>query len=192
MDPKRPDKAPATFRFSGGTHGAWRVVRSTLLCGEPLAPCARVSIEPDFGAEPAPGTAWELCGFVSNVRYATRAESKQLADVQEGLGRPQAVCGALIPLRKHAAWWNLAQDERRAIFEDVSHHTRIGMAYLPAIARRLYHSRDLGEPFDFLTWFEFAPEHAPAFDALLARLRATKEWAYVDREIDIRLERAAE
>ena len=47
------------------------------------------------------------------------------------------------------------------------------------------------EPFDFLTWFEFAPEHTTAFNQLLARLRATKEWAYVEREVDIRLVKLA-
>lgn len=63
------------------------------------------------------------------------------------------------------------------------------MKYLPAIARRLHHCRDLGEPqpFDFLTWFEFASEAAPAFDDLLAALRSTPEWTYVDWEVDIRL-----
>ena len=55
------------------------------------------------------------------------------------------------------------------------------------IARRLHHGRDLGEPFDFLTWFEFAPEHASAFEELVDRLRETEEWAYAEREIDIRL-----
>jgi hypothetical protein len=40
------------------------------------------------------------------------------------------------------------------------------MEYLPAVARRLHHSRELGEPFDFLTWFEYAPEHADAFEEL--------------------------
>jgi hypothetical protein len=64
------------------------------------------------------------------------------------------------------------------------------MEYLPQIARRLHHGRDLGEPFDFLTWFEFAPEHEGLFDELLARLRASEEWRYVSREIDIRLTRA--
>jgi len=45
------------------------------------------------------------------------------------------------------------------------------------------------EPFDFLTWFEYAPQDAGAFDELVGRLRATEEWAYVDREVDIRLTR---
>jgi len=57
------------------------------------------------------------------------------------------------------------------------------------VARRLYHSHDLGEPFDFLTWFEYAPEDARAFEDLVARLRQTEEWSYVEREVDIRLSR---
>jgi len=48
----------------------------------------------------------------------------------------------------------------------------------------------LNEPFDFLTWFEYAPDHSAAFDELVLRLRETKEWEYVDREIDIRLVRS--
>jgi len=63
------------------------------------------------------------------------------------------------------------------------------LRYLPAVARRLHHSRDLGEPFDFLTWFEYAPEHSAAFEELVVRLRASEEWKYVDREVDIRLVR---
>ncbi|MBA2471041.1 MAG: chlorite dismutase, partial [Pseudonocardiales bacterium] len=51
------------------------------------------------------------------------------------------------------------------------------------------HSRDLGEPFDFLTWFEFAPADEDRFDELLATLRATDEWGFVEREVDIRLGR---
>jgi Chlorite dismutase len=97
----------------------------------------------------------------------------------------------LIPISKGEAWWALAQDERRRIYEEQSRHTSIGMEFLPQIARRLHHGRDLGEPFDFLTWFEFAPEHEGFFDELLARLRASEEWRYVTREIDIRLSRAA-
>jgi chlorite dismutase len=91
--------------------------------------------------------------------------------------------------QKTAQWWDLSQDERREIFEETSHHNEIGMDYLPAVARQLHHCRDIGEPFDFLTWFEFAPEHTQAFEALLERLRVTREWSYVEREVDIRLTR---
>ena len=95
----------------------------------------------------------------------------------------------MVPISKSDEWWDLTQDERRAIFEDQAHHIAIGVDYLPAVARRLHHSRDLGEPFDFLTWFEFAPDASGRFDELLDRLRATEEWAYVDREVEVRLSR---
>ena len=85
----------------------------------------------------------------------------------------------------------LPQDERRAVFEAQSHHIAIGPRYLPAVARRLHHCLDLGpaEPFDFLTWFDYTPEHESAFDELLEALRNSPEWAHVDREVDIRLVR---
>ena len=103
--------------------------------------------------------------------------------------RPEATCAALIPIRKSAAWWELAQDERREILETNSKHIAVGLKYLPAIARRLHHSRELGEEFDFLTWFEYAPEKANEFDELVKTLRETEEWNYVEREIDIRVQR---
>src|SRR5262249_48658332 len=109
---------------------------------------------------------------------------------QEGLGRPTSVVGALIPIAKSAAWWELAQDERRAIFEQRSAHIALGARYLPAIARRLYHARDLGEPFDFLTWFEFADADAAAFDDLVGRLRETEAWRFGAGEVEVRLRRA--
>ena len=112
-----------------------------------------------------------------------------LRSKQQQLGREPALRAALIPIKKTAAWWDLAQDERRAIFEEQSHHTDVGLRYLPAIARQLYHCRDLAQPFDFLTWFEYAPEFADAFEELVTKLRSTPEWKYVDREIDIRLDR---
>lgn len=178
------------IRFDGGATGDWRVTDIRTQRGEALPRVERVAIREPAHSPPDPATAWSLRGLVSNLRYTTRAEADTLRGVQEGLGRAGSLRAALIPIRKSAAWWALAQDERRALFEEVSRHTSIGLDYLPAVARRLHHSRDLGEPFDFLTWFEFAPEDSPAFDRLLERLRGTAEWHYVDREIDIRLERA--
>lgn len=179
---------PRLFYFAGADQGDWAVTGQRTLVGEGLAPVSGLTM---LSSEAAPSGSWALRGITSNERYVERAEKTQLVATQQGLGRPQARCAALIPIRKTAAWWALTQDERRAVFEAQSHHTEIGLRYLPAIARRLHHCRDLGEaePFDFLTWFEFAPEHASAFDDLLAALRATPEWAYVDRELEIRLSR---
>jgi chlorite dismutase len=120
-------------------------------------------------------------------RYVNQEEREALVRVQPKLGRAEAVRAALIPIRKSAAWWDLPADVRRQIFEKRSHHIATGLRYLPAVARRLYHCRDLGEPFDFLTWFEYAPADAHAFDELVERLRGTQEWTYVEREIDMRL-----
>jgi chlorite dismutase len=136
---------------------------------------------------------WILRGAGSNDRYVTRDEKESLKNKQAALGRPEAKSAAVIPIRKNAAWWALTQDERRAIFEVTSHHTAIGLKYLPGIARKLHHCRDLtmAEPFDFITLFDFAPAESSAFDDLVAALRATEEWKYVDREVDIRLTRNA-
>ncbi len=179
------------FAFAGGTTGRWRVLCMNTLAGEPLAGVDAIDIIDLQGsdADRAPGQRWVLRGITSNERYVTRDEKNRLAEQQQGLGRPFATCAALIPLRKSASWWALTQDERRQIFEEHSRHIAIGMNYLPAIARRLHHCRDLGsdEPFDFITWFEFAEADTAAFDDLLKALRASPEWRFVDREVDIRL-----
>ena len=172
--------------FTGGEHGTWRLDALRPVRGEALPQVARLSVIGPGMAYPS-GSRWLLRGVTSNERYVTRAERDELRAVQEGLGRPTATCAAMIPIRKNAAWWELAQDDRRAILEDQSRHIRTGLKYLPPIARRLYHCRDLGEPFDFLTWFEFAPDHASAFEELVGLLRSTEEWRYVDREVDFRL-----
>jgi chlorite dismutase len=173
------------FVFSGAVSGAWSVQSMHVFCGEPLAAAPMLSID----QSPSTDAVWSLVGVTSNMRYTTSAEAGALTQKRAALGRSQARLAALIPIRKNEAWWALPQDERRAIYEERSHHTTIGLEYLPRIARRLHHSRDLGEPFDFLTWFEFAPEHESDFEHLLQRLRTSEEWSYVDREIDIRLRR---
>lgn len=178
------------YAFDGGAHGDWIVTGTTTLCGDPLPPVKRLMIREVASADAAPPeSTWTLSGVASHLRYTLRQEATELSERGSPLGRGEARRAALIPISKNAAWWALAQDERRRIYEEQSRHTSIGMEYLPQIARRLHHGRDLGEPFDFLTWFEFAPEHEGLFDELLARLRASEEWTYVEREIDIRLTR---
>lgn len=164
------------YAFVGGERGPWRVVRLGAFRGAVLAAVERLDVVNGAAPVVPPETAWVLQGFTSNLRYATRIELETLQARQPALDRPEATCAALIPIKKSAAWWALAQDERRAIFEEQARHTQIGLDYLPAVARRLHHCRDLDEPFDFLTWFQYAPEHAAAFEQLVARLRASKEW----------------
>jgi hypothetical protein len=193
MNPAEPSRPPRLFRFVGADCGPWAVRSARSLIGDALPPAPYLQVLQGSGRSPRAAAAWALTGIVSNERYVERHEKQALVGVQAGLGRAEASRAALIPIRKSPAWWALTQDERRAVFEAQSHHIAIGLRYLPAVARRLHHCRDLGpdEPFDFLTWFDYAPEHEAAFDDLLAALRESPEWAYVDREVDIRLERAA-
>ncbi len=177
--------------FFGGASGAWQVERMEAVLGPPLDPVDRILILDERGAAPTAGVRWLLRGVASYERYVTRPERAQLEARQPPLGRPEATRAALIPVAKSTAWWELPQDERRAIFEERSAHIATGLRYLPAVARRLYQCRDLGEPFDFLTWFEYAPADTPRFEELVTILRRSEEWRYVEREVDIRLSRAA-
>lgn len=191
MNQPPPSSPPRLCTFVGTDQGPWAIRSARTVVGDALPPALCLDVV-QGAAAPLPGAAWALAGITSNERYVERHEKEALVGVQAGLGRAEATRAALIPIRKSPAWWALTQDERRAVFEAQSHHIAIGMRYLPAVARRLHHCRDLGpaEPFDFLTWFDYAPEHEPAFDELLTALRDSPEWAYVDREVDIRLSRS--
>jgi chlorite dismutase len=178
--------------FRGGQSGAWRVTRLVGVKGESLVPTPALSVthSESIALPILPSqTGWRLAGTASHVRYVERAEKQQLTAVQAALGRPESKLAALIPIKKSDAWWELTQEERRRIFEDKSHHIASSMRFLPAIARQLYHCRDLGQPFDFLTWFEYRLAHESLFEELVGMLRQTEEWTYVEREVDIRVER---
>lgn len=183
---------PRLFSFIGSRQGRWRVNAQTTLKGTPLPNVERIdvrrgSVEHDHGSVPVEN-AWILQGVTSNERYVTSAEKSRLLPIQPNLGRSEATCAVMIPMSKSEQWWSLAQDERRNIFAR-SGHNELGMKALPAIARRLHHCRDLStaERFDFVTWFEFAPEHQYTFDRLMESLRSTEEWEYVDQEVEIRM-----
>lgn len=177
---------PRLYTFAAGDAGPWHITGVRAVIGEGLAMAPRLDVV--AGAAEAAG-AWRLRGIASNERYVTRPEKQQLLALQPPLARAEARSAALIPIRKSAAWWALTQDERRDILEEQSHHVALGMRALPAVARKLHHCRDLSEtePFDFLTWFEFAPRDATVFDELTAALRASPEWAYVEREVEVTL-----
>lgn len=175
--------------FLAGSAGEWRMDGVRAVVGETLPAAAALSRVEGDGFQSDAQAAWSLVGVRSNERYIEAAEKKVIGPLQEDLGRADSTLAVLIPMRKSPQWWLLSQDERRAIFEDQSRHIAIGRQYLPAVARRLYHCRDLGGDFDFLTWFEFAASSASAFDDLLGLLRQTEEWRYVDREVEVRLHR---
>lgn len=191
MTSTKTSSQPRLFTFVGSDRGAWAVRSARTLVGDPLPLAPFLSVLAGAADPSTAAIAWTLTGITSNERYVERHEKVALVGAQASLGRAEATHAALIPIRKTPAWWALTQDERRAVFEEQSHHIAVGLRYLPAVARRLHHCRDLGpnEPFDFVTWFDYAPEHESAFDDMLAAMRSAPEWSYVDREVDIRLVR---
>lgn len=97
---------------------AWAVASQRVICGEPLPQVngLSVSLSVDFPTVVS-SSDWPLIGRASHVRYVEKAEKDKLVSVQAGLGRREASCAALIPIKKSDAWWALSQDERRDIFE---------------------------------------------------------------------------
>ncbi len=178
---------PQAATFVAGRKGKWKVTGIETINGPPLEKVERLEVVGGLMAKVPPRAKWLLRGVTSSERYTTRREHQKLIARQAELGRTEATCAALIPITKSDSWWNLSQNERRRIFETQSGHIRTGLKHVQAIARRLYHCRDIGEPFDFLTWFEFAPSSKSAFNELVTKLRKTEEWNYVEREVDIRL-----
>lgn len=178
--------ADTIFNFIGDDVGEWKVSSIATLKGSPITTVSHITKVASDLVQSKTGI-WALKGIISNSRYTEKVDKDKLVAIQEDLGRSNATFAAFIPIRKSESWWDLAQDERRKIMESKSQHTQTGIKYLPAIARKLFHSRDIGEPFDFLTWFEYAPADSDTFEELLFELRKTEEWKYVDREIEIRL-----
>src|SRR5207302_6786451 len=128
--------------FVGGTAGSWRVEGMRVIVGQALPTVPRLSVVEGHQTTTLEGSSWLLRGITSYQRYAHKMERSALAVQQAELGRLEATRAALIPLKKSAAWWELAQDERRAIFEERSQYIAIGLNYVARIARRLYHGYD--------------------------------------------------
>jgi chlorite dismutase len=126
-------------------------------------------------------------GVTQHVVYTAAQERLELARISAPESGPLAV---LIPICKSAAWWSLAQDERRTFLRTgTPGHLEIGLEYASTIYRRLYHARALpASEWDFLTYFELPVERRGEFERLLARLRdadQNPEWQFVEREVEI-------
>jgi chlorite dismutase len=176
--------------FVGSDQGAWDIAAIERISGNPINMASRLSI---LKQNVSPGefgnVGWIFKAVISNIRYTTRSEKTELDRDGRGLNQPEFDCAVMIPIKKSDTWWAMTQDERRKVFEEDSRHIAMSMPYLPFISRQLHHSRDLGEEFDFITWFEFSSVHVHAFDKLCSTLRRSKEWEFVTRESEVRLRR---
>jgi hypothetical protein len=139
-----------------------------------------------------PAGGGDLVGVTQHLGYTRAAERADLATASPP--GSDAVC-VVIPITKSEAWWQLAFDERDALFRGAARpgHVDLGLPYARTLLRKLYHGRPVpGAGWDFVTYFEFTPERRADFEALLAGLRDPErnpEWAYVERETEIWLSR---
>src|SRR5215469_5580705 len=88
------------FTFTGGNAGSWRVANIQTVIGEPLSTVSRIKVTPGEIKQLPSDAKWSLRGITSNERYVVRSEQEQLLAKQPSLGRPEATCAALIPVRK--------------------------------------------------------------------------------------------
>lgn len=159
------------------------------LSGQPLDPAPFFDVRNGYLMKAPVDFRWLLRGVTSSQSFASDSEDFCQMLPQPQLGRPSATCAAFIPLKKKQAWWELSELEKREIHKGEMLRAGSSLKRLQGIARQLHHCRDLGEPFDFLAWFEYSPEDSAAFEGMLASLRSSEEWSYVEREVDVRLMR---
>ncbi|WP_455389758.1 chlorite dismutase family protein [Petrachloros mirabilis] len=86
--------------------------------------------------------------------------------------KPYAI---VIPIRKSADWWALAQDKRMAMMKE---HTEAAMSYQKTVKRKLYHSTGLDD-LDFITYFETS--NLEDFHSLILAMEGVKEFQYTRR-----------
>lgn len=133
-------------------------------------------------------------GVTEELHYTTADQRRELDERSRPELEPSdKTTAVLIPVKKSAEWWRLAQDERQRFFRPTSGyegHIAVGARYVDRVYRKLYHSRHLpyASDHDFLTYFEFRDVDTPAFRTLLTELRDVNhnpEWRYVEREHEI-------
>ena len=159
--------APIPVVIAGGASGAWQVDRIDPVRGPSLDRVARVAVFDGAAAIAAGSTAdaaWILRGTTGHVRYLEQHENRAGVDP----ARPRSPGGDARRAdpdpqgrRVVGARAGRAAGASRGSARATS---RSACATCPRLRGACYHSRELGEPFDFLTWFEFAPEHASAFE----------------------------
>lgn len=177
------------FSYIGGSSGSWRITQMQTLSGPALRLASHVEIAHGPVVRPPGGASWILSGIARNTRFVTREERSPEQCWSTSSQTREATCAALIPIQQSAAWWDLAHDEREEIIETQSRCLSDRLRFLTTFARRFLFGRDLGEPFDIVTWLEYSPCDEALVNDLAAALRQTQEWKYVEREIDIRMVR---
>lgn len=175
------------MHYVGGSTGSWRVDQIKTFSGPELASVTHLEIVGGHMDRVPQGATWVLPGVVSSTRYIAREEPRRLEPSNAFTSEARTPSAALVLIRKSEEWWNLAGETRQDIIEARSRQIDARLRRRQPFARRLTLQRDASHAFDFLTWFEFDAKDATLIDELSRAIRATDEWNYVEREIEIRL-----
>lgn len=164
---------------------------SNAVCIEASAPLSF----PEDSLFPIRSSLIQFQGVTQHLQYTDDIQLQELnrRSISE-LEPSNHTTAVLIPIGKSEDWWKLAQNQRQAHFQKTGvseGHTAIGLKYMDRIFRKLYHSRCLnaGFSYDFLAYFEFKDVYEKDFSTLLAELRDTKEWTFVNFELEIWMEK---
>lgn len=144
----------------------------------------------------AHGGTLEVIGGVQRPRSYTSHAMTQYAYAPALVPHPASAhpFGVVTPMNKTPEWWAMDWIKRESFFlprydaEDkmtVRGHTLASAEAISTVVRRLVHAPGgYGQPgqYDFVGYFEFADENAPAFRRVMAALRDrvdNPEWKYV-------------
>ncbi len=176
-----------SYSFIAGDRGSWEVVSMRTTIGASLESAPFLDVRNEYVMKLPVDFRWLLRG-VSSKSKGLRPSDGEVMIPRPQLGRKGACCAAFMPVKRSRDWWSLTDGERREICGR-SRDADLRGNPTGMVASRFHHSRELGEPFDFLMWFEYSPGDAALIDEVIASIRESEEWRYVEREADVRLVR---
>lgn len=177
------------FHYVGGTSGPWRITKIDTQIGLPLRAASHVDINVGPLASQPFNASWILRGVASSTRFITRDDASEFTLTSSPSHQSQTPCAALILIRRCYEWWNLDKAERTEFQKDREDLLHTNVPFFSTIAKRFQFQRKRNESFDFMAWIEYEASDAALLDEIASTFRRSREWFFVDREIDIRMER---
>jgi len=114
-------------------------------------------------------------GLTKKANYVPGFPDEMKADLKTASDPGSKPYAVVIPIRKSADWWALAQETRAAMMKE---HTEAALPYQKTVKRKLYHSTGLDD-MDFITYFETSK--LEDFHSLILALEKVKEFQYTRR-----------
>ena len=182
-----------SFSFVAGDRGRWEVTSVAPVIGETLEWVPFLEIRNEYLMNVPVDFSWLLRGITSTRRYTNNVQQVNTMAAQPQLGRPEATCAALIPVRKSREWWDMTFEERKQIFESNSiRYPKIRTVRNICPASHASSTIAVIWASRLISWHgSNTRPRTPLLSRILSQLSGLqKEWKYVDREVDVRLVRS--